>query len=196
MFDQKTCSLVVPSGEGKDPLLLPMGKIYETESRIQEVATVNAHRAPELLATFNMAYLDVKNYIVRLHLCLADAEKAANLRKSIVILDIVPGVLKAKGISNARSPGGSEDQREAVLAQDQEYIKCTDRVHMIEAIIELLEGKKEGFEWAFTSVKKILGGETNWADINKNRNLSAPAEHRPMRPTNPNDPRSGFGGAD
>lgn len=192
MFDQKTCSLVVPSEEGKQPLLLPLTAIYETEHRIGEVATVNAHKAPELLAAFNIAYLNVKDYIVRLHLCLADAEKSSNTRKSIVILDIVPGVLKAKGISNARSPGGSEDQREAVLAQDVEYLKCQDRINMIKAIIELLEGKKQGFEMAYTSVKKILGGETNWADMNKNRNLSAPAQHQ-AGIRDPNSPRSGFG---
>jgi hypothetical protein len=192
MFDQKTCSLVVPSEEGKKPILLPLTKIYETESRIQEVATVNAHKAPELLAAFNIAYLDIRDYIVRLHLCLADAESSANTRKSIVILDIVPQVLRDKGIASARSPGGSEDQREAVLAQDAEYLKRKDRIDIIKAIIELLEGKKIGIEWAYTSVKKILGGETNWADMNKNRNLSVPAEHPPMH--DPNSPRNRFGG--
>jgi hypothetical protein len=186
-------------GEGKHPFLLPMRKIYDTESRIQEVATVNAHKAPELLATFNMCYLDIKNYVTRLHLCLADAEKAKNLRRSIVVLDIVPQVLRDKGVANARSPGGSEDQREAVLAQDVEYIKCVDRINMIEAIIELLKGKEEGIEWAYTSVKKILGGENDWAGLNKNRNLSVPIEHPGLAGTrpgasDPNSPRNRFGG--
>lgn len=192
MFDAETCSLVVPSGEGRKPLLFPLQKIYEAESRIPEVATVNAGKAPELLATFNIAYLHVKDMIVRLRLCLDDAKKASNMRKSIVVLDIAPGVLKNKGLTRPSSPSGSEDQREAVLNGDVEYLKCQDRVSCIEAMIELMESKKTGVEMAYTSVKKILGGETNWADINKNRNLSVPAEH-PAGIHDPNSVRNKFG---
>lgn len=193
MFDVATCSLVVPSGEGRKPLLFSLAKIYEAESRIPEVATVNAGKAPELLAAFNIAYLTIKDMIVRLHLCLDDAQKALNIRKSIVILDIAPNVLKNKGLTRPSSPSGSEDQREAVLYSDQEFLKCQDRVSCIKAMIELMESKKTGVEWAYTSVKKILGGETNWADINKNRSLSVPDQHPAMRDTDPNSPRNKFG---
>lgn len=187
---------MVPRADGRTyPLALRA--IYEAESRIQEIAIVNAHKAPELLATFNIAYLKVKEHIVQLELMLCDAKQKLATRKSILTLDEVPRILKEKGLFVEKNPGGNEDQRQAIFNVDPEYIKNQDRVDIIKAMISLLDGKKDGLEWAYTSVKKILGGETNWADMNQNRNLSAPSQHPTTvgQTYDPTSPRSKFGGS-
>lgn len=201
MFDEKTCSLMAPTVSGS-PLPLAFARIYKAESRIEEVAVVNAHKAPELLACFNMAFLELKEHLVKLQLLKVDALKAANKRRSVVILDEVPRILREKGISSSRSPGGSEDQRQAILDQDEEYLKAKDRVDLLEAMEELLEGKVEGMEWAFTSVKKVLGNDNPWhhgSGLSKDRNLSAPSELpeglQPGVTIDPNSTRAKFGGS-
>jgi hypothetical protein len=173
MFDAKTCSMIVPV-PGAAPLALPLKEIFHAEERVKEVAFVNAHKAPELLACFNIAYLDINDHLSRLELALHMVQKAAKERAAIVILDEVPRILKEKGISTARSPGGSEDQREAILAQDAVYSACVDRVEQVKAMLTLMKGKKEAIVMAYNSVKKILGGEQHGSpDLTQNRNLSA-----------------------
>jgi hypothetical protein len=195
LFDPHTCSLLAPAGDST--VAIPIRSVYEAESRIPEVAMVNAQKAPELLATFNIAYLDIKDVLLKLQYLLVEAEKAANRRRAIVILDEVPKILASKGISNARSPGGSEDQRNAVLDLDDGFVALMDKVHLTKALIELMEGKLKGIEWAFTSVKKILGQENGWRDLNQNRNLSAgPLPETTTAGTlDPNSIRARFGGA-
>jgi len=162
------------------------------------VATANAHKAPELLATFNIAYLDVKDVLLKLECLQIEASKDVNRRKAIVILDEVPKILAAKGLSNSRSPGGSEDQRNAILDTDAEYLAANDRLSLIKAMIKLMEGKLKGVEMAYTSVKKILGQDNGWKDLNQNRNLSAGAPMPDVTAgmtVDPSSPRSRFGGA-
>lgn len=197
MFDEKTCSILAPRAN-LPPMPLSLQRIYEAESRIRDVALVNQHKAPELLACFNIAYLDLNDHIRQLELLLHDAKKVANRRRSVVILDEVPKVLSEKGLNTARSPGGSEDQRQAVLDMDDEYVAHTDRVAQVKCLIELLDGKRKAIEWAYTSVKKILGGETNWKDLNQNRRLSTGGELPDLDEgavPDPNSPRARFGGA-
>ena len=58
-------------------------------------------------------------------------------------------------------------------------------------------GKLKGIEWAFTSVKKILGQDNGWRDLNQNRNLSAGPlpETATAGTVDPNSIRARFGGA-
>jgi hypothetical protein len=196
MFDNSTKSLIVPMGA--KTVLLAMDPIYDAERRVQEVATVNSHKAPELLSVFNTAYFTLNDHLTKLDLALVEARKAANLRRSVVILDLVPQILKQKGLSSARSPGGSEDQRKAILDADEPYLVLMDTVAQLEAMHELLDGKRKGFEWAFTSVKKIIGGEPSWKDngLNRNPNLSAGSTAERVQPGQVvTGARAGFGGA-
>jgi hypothetical protein len=98
------------------------------------------------------------------------ADREATRRKSIVVLEEAPAKLKVLGLASARSPGGSADQREAVLGLDQEFQDALERVAMIDAVIKLLNGKLKAFEMAYTSVKKILGEGA--FDYSSNPNLS------------------------
>jgi hypothetical protein len=188
MFDEKTCSLIVPRVSGP-PALLSIRKIYETECRIREVATVNAQKAPELLAVLNVTYLEINDLLGQLELLAYEAQKALSSRQAIVLLDIAPGILESRGLKT------SVDLRDAILNQDSGYVECQDRIAQIKAVTSLLEGKREGIVMAYTSIKKIFGNSNDWRDLNRNRNLSAGAPERPDSvAANTTDDGKNFGG--
>lgn len=195
MFDAKTNSLLAPRVKGA-PLQIPLKRIYHAENRIHEVAIANMDTAPSLLADYNIGWLDAKDAITRLRLLLVEAKKASNLRKSIVYLDEAPRILTEKKLVAARNPAGSEDLRQAVLAQDKEYEEHQNRVACLEAMIELMENKAKAIEWAYTSVKKVYVDPT-WAGLaGKTHRLSAgqpQAEPAEAPKYEPDDIRSHFG---
>lgn len=165
-------AIMVPRPDGTS-VALDMGEIYQAEARVKEVAIVNAHKAPELLAVFNMAFLTLNDHLRKLEMCLNEADKKARQIRSVIILDKVPEILKAKGLASARSPGGSEDQRQAVLDADADYTAARDRVELIRCMIELLKGKRQAFEMAYTSIKKLLSEGPSAGGLGMNRSLSA-----------------------
>ena len=195
--------MVLPNGA--EQVVLDMDEIYHIDKRQHEVATVNLHRAPELLTTFNRGFIAAREAAIKVQGLIDAAKKAERTRAAIVVLDEVPKILVQKGLATTRSPGGSEDLRKAVLHQDPEYVACLDRISMLEAAKAFLELKAKGFENSYTSVKKIFGGEPSWQQNYRNPNLSAGAAlpegiqagdvvtptPRPVYP--PEDPRSRFG---
>ncbi len=161
MFDADLNMIVPISSNGDEvPTKLALKRLYAVTSRIQEVATVNAHKAPELLATFNRAYCDLGEYLSMLELCWHHADRKARDIRSRIILDDVPRILAEKGLASARNPGGSADQREAILDGSAEYQKALERVQVIKCMSTFLKDKRDSLEMAFTSVKKILGNES------------------------------------
>jgi len=145
-------AFIVPRGDpGLAPLRLDMELVHYAESRIPEVAFVNAFKAPELLAVFNKAYLDLTKIVASLEVEMGAAELQANMRRSEVVLDVAPEVLSKRGLKT------SEDLRTAVVDSDVKYIEYTRRLQTITAYRELMRGKMKSLEWAYNSVKKILG---------------------------------------
>lgn len=139
------------------------------ETRIQEVSTVTPHKAPELLATFNRAALDLDRLANMLELEHQMAVREAERVRGEVILDKVPFILKAKGLATDRNPMGSEDMRLAVLSQDRDYQESLERVDKLKAMTRMIRGKYDAFERAFRSVRTLVGEQTfNFG----NRNLS------------------------
>lgn len=150
--------LACPRGtKGLPPLVFDMSSIYDVEARISEVAFVTPHKAPELLARFNEAFLELTRLITATEYEQIQAKKNANRIRSIILLDKAPQILKEKGLATAKSPAGSEDLRNAVLDSDDEYQSALDRADQITAVIKLLQGKLKAFEMAYSSVKKIIG---------------------------------------
>ena len=191
---QTNTSLVCPV-VGRSPEVIDLTVVYEIENRIQEVAFVTAAKAPELLARFNEAYLYVHKHISLLEYELVRAECAADKLRAVILLDKVPQILEAKGLTSGRSKAGSEDLRNAVLAQDAEYQEALDQAQQIRCIIELLKGKMKGFEMGYTSVKKILG-ESPYGMLS--RSVGSGTGEAPAGGTNPDPMRStpaGFGKA-
>lgn len=165
---------ICPRGTpGLAPLQFEMGEVYKAEGRINEVAFVTSEKAPELLATFNQAFLILTRQITAVDLERQKAVREANKRRSVVILDLAPSILKEKHLVKDSNPAGSADLREAVLDADAEYLGLLDKADQIAAVQELLKGKLKAIEMAYTSVKKILGESA----FNYNtHNTSAPNE--------------------
>lgn len=149
--------IVVPRGNGTGGIVLDMTNVYIAEGRIQEVAFVTPHKAPELLSTFNVTFLELTRHITKLDYERNVAKRVANKMRAIILLDRVPAILKERGLATAKSPAGSEDLRQAILDIDEPYQTACDRVDQITAIMKLLQGKLTSIEMAYTSVKKIIG---------------------------------------
>lgn len=163
MNDINPGTLVVPRGlPDLSPLRLDLGEINTVESRIQEVAFTNPVKAPELLAVFNKAYSDLVGIISSVEYEFQMAKKHANEVRAIILIDKVPGILKEKGLSSAKSPTGSEDMRQAILDMDKDYSAAQDKVIQLKCILSLLEGKQKSIDMAYTSVKKVLGDSSQY----------------------------------
>jgi hypothetical protein len=148
--------LKVPRGTPNlEPMEFELGSLLKVENRKAEIAYVNKETAPELLTAFNEAYCATKRMMNQINLEYMNSKRYADQRRAIVILDVVPEVLKRKGLSTTRSPGGSEDLRKAVLDLDTEYNALLDIVAVLETAYEFLNIKAKGFEWAYHAVKKI-----------------------------------------
>lgn len=195
--------LSIPRGDlpiegkpGVDPnISWDITDVQIAESRMFEVAAVTAHKANELLALFNNAFLETGKALAQARYQHVKAEQAISRRRAVIITDILPAKLVEKGLASARSPLGSEDIRNAFIEQDEAFIAMSDRRDKIKAIMELLETKKKAFENAYTSVKKILGennytarnGDLSGGHAHENLQAGDNIEKRPYRWGPPKD---------
>lgn len=132
-------------------------QVKRIESRIQEIAVVSPTKAPELLATFNIAFLTCSRAVSRLEFEINTLQRAVDQRKSVLLLDELPAILKAKGVWTAKSPMGSEATREAVISADAPLMQLREKVDELTAWSRMFSDLKRGFEMAYGSVKKIVG---------------------------------------
>jgi hypothetical protein len=150
-MDSETFFIIPRGNPGLQPLQLNVETVIAAERRIPEVAFMTPHKAPELLAVFNKAFLDITRMLSALELEEGSATLHVNNRRSELILDIAPVELAKRGLAT------SKDLREAVADTDGKYQELLERRNAIKAYQMLLDGKKKSIEMAYTSVKKILG---------------------------------------
>lgn len=175
-------AMKIPDGSGGDSITeLTMSEVYRALSRIEEIAIINAHKAPELLSCFARAFATLTDHLSVVSSHVVKATNALNKIKSIIILDRVPAVLREKGMARASNPGGSEDQRNAVLEMDVDFQRARDRLQELEAYYELLKGKQKDVENAYLGVRKIIGGDS-YQGRNPNLGSSMPANYAPLPP--------------
>ena len=172
-MSQKNIIISIPRGDvgldaepSKAVFVLEATDMQTAEARLFEVATVTPHKANELLALFNNAFLIAGKGLVQARYQHVKAEQAVSKRRAVIVTDILPTKLQEKGLATARSPLGSEDIRAAFIEQDEDFIALTNRKDQIRAVVELLDLKKKAFENAYSSVKKILG-ENNYTATNR-----------------------------
>ncbi len=148
--------LVVPAGApGGQPIQIDITEIISLERRKDEVASVSKAKAPELMSAMERGYSAAARLLTNITWEVKKAEDAVEKRKSIVVLEIAPQYLQARGLVTGRSPGGSEDQRTSVLATDAEYMALRENVDRLKAVQEYLRVKVKGFEMAFSAIKKV-----------------------------------------
>ena len=165
--------LVVPAGkQGDSPKIIDLAAILRAEQRQEEVAFVTSQKAPELLREFNIAWRDLHKVVVMLASEQLAAERVLARRKAVLILEVVPAVLKSKGLSS------NEGTRDAVIELDLEYQELQEVVDQIDGVVRYLKGKLESFENAFSSVKKVMGEDTSWMQARQNHNLTSGSEPR------------------
>jgi len=164
----ETQIISVPRTDPANPLILDTTTIVYAQQRLPEVAYSNQARAPELMALFNMAYLDTTRCLAKLEYELIQTKTKANSVRAILLLDRLPAMLQAKGLATTRSPLGSEDIRQAFLDSDPEYLQALELVNQTQCYIAALEGQKRAFENAYNAVKKMLGQDTSAQRQNPN----------------------------
>lgn len=163
--------ITVPKPEGG--LVIDMGAIAKVEARLHEVAFVTPQKAPELLSTYNAAWLEISKHVVMLKGIRFDFDKLRRQRKSILTLEVGPQKLKELGLVSSKNPGGNDDLRQAILDGDEQYSTLESQIHQVDCVIELFKYKATSFENAYTAVKKIMGEDAYGPmSYNDNPNLS------------------------
>ena len=142
--------------DGVEPLQLDMTSVHMATSRIAEIAIVNVHKAPELLATFNVAYLDCSRFIALVEYEHAMAVSRLASIKSVILLDRMVDILREKGLASAKSPTGSEDIRQAVYDADPEYHRVSELIYNLKCYMTMLTDNKKALEMAYMATKKCL----------------------------------------
>lgn len=161
-----TTKITVPSSDINRNMDLNMSEITYAEGRLDEIATVNTHKAPELMSCFVKAYTWCVEHVTNLTAESVKAETAANFRKAEIILEEVPRVLKEKGITGK----SNEDYRNAVIAMDKAHIALRERFNHIEMYRELFKGKLKSIELAYMAVRKIYGSGMDFRNPNLGSN--------------------------
>lgn len=151
---QKLRYRTAPGGPLKE---IDLTAVTLAEGRIRDVALTNPQRAPEMLATFNVAWLEAARALTQLEYEHIIAKTVLSDIKGTILLDRVPEVLRKKGLATERNPVGSDTLRQAVIDTDAEYRAQLEVCYQLDCARDLLEAKKDALEMAYTSVKKILG---------------------------------------
>jgi hypothetical protein len=135
---------------------------YDTElsnnalGRIQEVAFTNSSKAPELLATFNNAYLETARIVAMVQYEYNRAVRARENARAVFMVDKLPSVVASKGLATSKSPMGTEDIRSSLLRMDDDFLGAEVVVDELKAVTALFEANAKALEMAYTSVKKII----------------------------------------
>lgn len=145
-----THELVIPPFNGSQPIPLPLSSIREGERRLIEAKMVNAATYADLEYCFGEGYREAKKNISVLGYEITKAEKALREAKSIAILDDYPDFLKDKGLKD------NATVRDAFLETRKDYVSAHDRIDMLKAMLDLMEGKVKVFENVSRYMKKEM----------------------------------------
>lgn len=177
-------TLTVP-GATKDlpDKVLHLGEILTAEARQREVAIVTPVKAPELLYTFNHAWLETDKIVKDLAADIVKAKARVEKRKAHILLYEVNDFLKSRDVASTK------DARDAVIVLDPECEALQDRVDQLFATQEWLKGKMKSFENSYSSVKKIMGEDAyDMSTRIGNPNLSGGGSQKPfLQPRPPQD---------
>lgn len=143
-----------------------MKRVFEAESRIEEISFVSTTKAPELLTKFSLAMKDLGEHLADLGYRESVAKRKMRERRAVVVMEVIPAKLAEKKLSN------NDTNREAVIELDPEYSAATDVLNQIEASFVLVREKLRGIESAINSTKKVL--DTLPAPWTPNPSLTTP----------------------
>jgi hypothetical protein len=134
-------NLTIPAFKDSESVTLPMDAIREGEKRLVEARIVNAATYSDLEYCFGEGYREAKKNLSVVGYEIAKAQKAQREAKAIAILDHYPTFLKECGLKD------NATVRDAYLEKHcEDYVKAQDRIDMLVAMRELIEGKVKVFE--------------------------------------------------
>jgi len=178
---------LVPTGDGKGTIAINLESILIAEQRLRDVAIVNHQTAPELLASFNEAWLRLNKSVSHLTY---EKNKAENFHKTSIAdakLNCTDDHLKKLGHSKA-----SADLREAFVQKDPTVQTAKERLDEITYVLDVLKGKMQAFYNAYGSVKRLVDNKglppAQYGDNHKQQPFQSLPEDDDLRPLPP-----GFG---
>jgi hypothetical protein len=164
---------LVPTGDGKNKIVINIEEIVQAELRLQDVAIVNQFTAPEMLSTFNAVWLKLNRSVTQLTY---QKNIADNHHKNAIAdakLACTEEALQKLGHTKA-----SADLRAAFVQKDPTVQATKDRLDEISFILDTLRGKMEAFYNAYNSVKKLVTGPSlpgqHYGDANKPQSFAPP----------------------
>jgi hypothetical protein len=132
--------LDIPKFGSSEQITLPMTFIREGERRLIEAKMVNPATYADLEYTFGEGYREAKKNITIIGYEITKAEKALREAKSVAILDEYPEFLKENKLKD------NATVRDAFLERQPDFVAAHDRIDMLKAMLDLIEGKVRVFE--------------------------------------------------
>jgi hypothetical protein len=133
-------SLTIPAFKQQKEVVLDLSAVHEAEKRIIEARTVNVASYNELEYCFNEGYRCAKKNMAHIGYEITKAEKAKREAKSLALLDFYPDFLREKKHKD------SACIRDAYLETFKDYTDAQDRIDLLNAMLNLMEGKVKVFE--------------------------------------------------
>lgn len=132
--------LIIPEFLGQPQIPLPIAKIKEGENRLVEAQVVNPATYSSLEFLFNEGYREARYNLSMIMFQISAAEKAIREARSVALLDEYPEFLKTKGMKDSAAI------RDAYLERCEAFVRAQDRIDMLKAMENLMEGKVKVFE--------------------------------------------------
>jgi hypothetical protein len=155
--------LVIPKFGSSEQIVLPMSAIKEGERRLVEAKIVNPATYSELEFVFGEGYREARKNVTVIGYEISKAEKALREAKSVAILDDYPEFLKEKGLKD------NATVRDAFLEKRPEYVAAQDRIDMLKAMLDLMEGKIKVFENVTRYMRKEMDLVIRSGSVDSNR---------------------------
>jgi hypothetical protein len=147
---------LVPAGDGAGPpVIIDFASVEAARGRLEEVASVNSHKAPELLAFYNKSWGKLWKLSSLLVYQRNLADKALADAKAEALLAVTDAVAEARGFRRA-----TQEIRKAIADRSPEVHAATERLEEIRFVLNHVQGLAKEFENAYTSVKKIVGSSS------------------------------------
>lgn len=147
----KELALAIPAF-GKTPeLILSLVATKTGEMRLVEAKTVNPITYVDLEHDFQEAWRELRRHHATIGFELAKADKALEIAKAQFLIDKYPDIMAGKPKSH-----DSADMRKAYLMREPDYIAALDRINMLKAMENFVDGRLKVFENVSRYMKKQM----------------------------------------
>jgi len=136
----ESVEFIIPKFYTRPAIPLRFNDISEGERRLVEAKAVNGATYADLEFSFNEGYREAKTNLSVVGYEITQAEKKLRSVKSEYLLDTYPEFLREKKLKDNAAI------RDAYLERQTDYVETKDRIDMLKALENLLEGKVKVFE--------------------------------------------------